>query len=96
MLALGDERAAPDWTRDAIRYVAAIDNDLLEVEKALSQPAGGATDDIFTAKMFDSYDQLRNEARMQFFLVDNALMRNCRDLLRVQEPLTAIRGRIGP
>jgi hypothetical protein len=59
-----------------------IDTALVEVEKSVTS-AAGADKDAFNFVMLEPFDEFRFEAQQQFFMIDNALKRNCAELVRI-------------
>jgi hypothetical protein len=88
--------AEPDatWAQKATRYAAAVEDRLAKVEPMV----GAATDPTVLAVARDElaacFAVFAAEARFQFFAVDRALLRDCKQLLRIGDPLRRILERL--
>jgi hypothetical protein len=89
---MADLSPEAEWSRNVKDYSDRIDIELLRLQSLEGAPADGKRP---KSSLLNLFADLRSEARLRFFIVDQLLKRDCELLVGIGAPVKDILGEIG-
>lgn len=89
---LADLSPEAEWSRNVRNYSDRIDIELLRLQPLEAAPTDGNPP---KSMLLNRFADLRSEARLRFFIVDQQLKRDCELLVSIGVPVKGILGEIG-
>jgi hypothetical protein len=93
LVKLAEQERGASWSQKILKYVGQVDMALAQLELAVTELDGAATGPDVQAKadgLRQAFSNVRADARVRFFLVDDALKNDCAALVAIGAPIKTL------